>query len=146
MPEKCSCRKQGLVYSWSCSNIEILNDELEEYPWKIDYKIIWAIWPFGNRANTQAIKQQYWVCLWYVPPQPNPGNVWSGILLSAVEKNKDIIHFNNTNLTLDGIDSLQSDGTLVAFWQQLLAKWDYFPLFQCLLILYKHRQKRDSKL
>ena len=40
VPEKCSCRKQGLVHSWSCSNIEILNDELEESPWKSDYKII----------------------------------------------------------------------------------------------------------
>ena len=63
------------------------------------------------------------------------GNGWSGFVLSAVEKNKDMIHFNNTYLTLHGVDSLQSGGTLVIFWLQLLAKWDYFPLFQCLFTL-----------
>ena len=63
------CNLTYFVYSWSCSDIEILNDELEEYPWKIDYKIIWAIRPIRNRANTQSIKQQEWVCLWYITPK-----------------------------------------------------------------------------
>ena len=51
----------------------------------------------------------------YNAPNPILGMAESGILLSAVEKNKDMIHFNNTNLTLHGVDSLQSDGTLVTF-------------------------------
>ena len=90
------------------------------------------MWLFGNRANTQAIKQQDWA---YDILRPNLIlDSWSGVLLSAVEKNKNMINFNNTNLTLQGVDLLQSDGRLVTFWLQLLPKWDYFPLFQCLLI------------